>query len=166
MSHGHKSILCRFNKLSTFFKCMMKFSKFSGHSLISRYVFKVSDFKPGHLCHNDSWILPKRNVNHISLYDQLQHLRYLNIWDKEWYTAYLSWKNEWYQQGEFDWFLSNFSDNLQIWGEVFPVALIFYWHHWGQQKQFFGKFLYSHIWHASPGKNKQKCKAMYAQVLI
>ena len=79
MSHGHKSILCRFNKLSTFFKCMMKFSKFSGHSLISRYVFKVSDFKPGHLCHNNSWILPKRNVNHISLYDQLQHLRYLNI---------------------------------------------------------------------------------------
>lgn len=75
-------------------------------------------------------------------------------------------KNEWHQQGEFDWFLSNFSDNLQIWGEVFPVALIFYWHHWGQQKQFFGKFLYSHIWHASPGKNKQKCKAMYAQVLV
>ena len=91
----------------------------------------------------------------------LEHLRQGMI-----HSIFCHEKNEWYQQGEFDWFLSNFSDNLQIWGKVFPVALIFYWHHWGQQKQFFGKFLYSHIWHASPGKNKQKHKVMYAHVLI
>ena len=145
MSHGHKSMFCRFNKLSTFFKCMMKFSKFPGHSLISRYVFKVS--------HIIIW-----SVTALKVPEHLRQGMVPSILHHE--------KNEWYQQGEFDWFLSNFSDNLQIWGEVFPVALIFYWHHWGQQKQFFGKFLYSHIWHASPGKNKQKCKAMYAQVLV